>query len=198
MQNQFKEWCSTLSRIASPRMGSLLFLTQESIKQILSRATRIQKIQGRQVRVRSKQILGNKNKANSKQKPKWRWSTNFTTHMSITCQGQGVYRDISWWYIGMILKTNFSTNKHMAKDKIKRPKLKKIDILDSFKYSRDHAKLLQRVAWSNRFPNKIYANRFGENRTKNLHHKQDTKEWINKIILANMELVWATCHIGIR
>ena len=27
-------------------MGSLLFLTQESIKQILSRATRIQKIQG--------------------------------------------------------------------------------------------------------------------------------------------------------
>ena len=41
------------------RIGSLLFPTQESTKQILSRATRIQKIQGIQKRVRSKQILGN-------------------------------------------------------------------------------------------------------------------------------------------
>ena len=47
---------------------------------------------------------------------------------------------------GMTCKANFTTNKHMTKDRIQRPKLKKIDILDSFKYSRDHAKPLQRVA----------------------------------------------------
>jgi hypothetical protein len=41
-------------------MGSLLFLTQESTKRILSRATRIQKIQGRQVRNRVGEKHGDK------------------------------------------------------------------------------------------------------------------------------------------
>ena len=57
------------------------------------------------------------NKAISTQDPIWRWSTKSTTIMSITCHGQGVKRDIYRWYIGMIFKTNFTTNKHMAKDK---------------------------------------------------------------------------------
>ena len=50
-------WCSTQYGIAFPRMGSLLFLTQEITKQILSRATR--KTRG----FRSNQILGKRNKA---------------------------------------------------------------------------------------------------------------------------------------
>lgn len=44
-------------------MRSLLFLTQESIKQILSRVKKVQKVQGRHKGVKPKQILG-KSKAN--------------------------------------------------------------------------------------------------------------------------------------
>ena len=40
-----------------------------------------------------------------------------TTITSITCHGQGVYIDISRWYIGMMFTTNFTTNKQMARDK---------------------------------------------------------------------------------
>ena len=47
-------------------MGSLVFLTQESTKQNLSRATRIQKIQGRQEEFRLNKILGNKKAIQSK------------------------------------------------------------------------------------------------------------------------------------
>ena len=44
-------------------MGSLFFLTQESTKQILGRAQRIQRDTRKTRGVRSNQILGNKNKA---------------------------------------------------------------------------------------------------------------------------------------
>ena len=87
IQYQFKEWCSTQCRIASPRMGSLHFLTQEGIKQILSRATRIQNMQGRQMRVRSKQILGNKIrqfKARDKVKMVYKFHHNYEYRLSWT------------------------------------------------------------------------------------------------------------------
>ena len=75
-------------------MGSLPFLKQESIRQNLSRAKRIQKVQGRHKRVktktnpwaRNKAILTNVNMINQ-----------FTTTMIVTCQRQGMYGDITWW-----------------------------------------------------------------------------------------------------
>ena len=42
------------------------------------------------------------------QEPMRRWSTQSTTITSITCQDKE-YRDISRWYIGMMIKTNFTT-----------------------------------------------------------------------------------------
>jgi hypothetical protein len=90
------------------RIGSLLFPTQESTKQILSRATRIQKIQERQMRVRSKQILGNKIRQ-FKARANVDMINIFTTH-DYYLSRQVMYGDISRWWIAKIYSRSYSQN----------------------------------------------------------------------------------------
>ena len=64
-------------------------------------------------------------KANLTQEPMRRWSTQSTTITSITCHGRGVYRDISRWYIGMMIKTIFTTKGIWQEVRIKTPYFEK-------------------------------------------------------------------------
>ena len=73
--------------------------------------------------------------------------------MSITCHGQGVYRDISQWYIGMIFKTNFTTNKHMARIRFK-PNASK-EFVGSSNYSNQPVKPWLEKDEANDFSNRI-------------------------------------------